>query len=462
MTWPTAAASRIRVKVHDESDFYCRLFYNRTTGAVELASCTDDDVPTEQRAVYDDSDTNVEEDPAYQSYLATAEDAGRAVVDSFHPSDVIGANLSLEYNAGNPNTFHGMKSYASAKFNIYSYPKSGKRRKARHRHFTLDSRCCEDFADARLVIQSIQRISKLCNARSPMKCLVVLNPFSGGGGGRSKTGAKHVYATLVKPMLEQAGVEHDALVTARRGHAEERMQARESGGEDGKHDKEGALDSITTDLEIKDITEYDAIIAMGGDGILFELFQGIRARSDHAEVLSKMKFGKLACGTFNGLVKSVLHWSGAEYDHVESLMHICKGETSTLDIATYEVLSCKPPRVYTSFLTYAWGMIADCDYESECLRWLGPLRSDVWGVYRGLLCRKPYRARFSYLPPSAAEANGVMMPKLGEPLPEGWVTFDEEKFLVFWVCNTSHAACNMLTCPVAKMNDGLFHVLVVR
>mmetsp|Transcript_31555 Transcript_31555/g.60273 ORF Transcript_31555/g.60273 Transcript_31555/m.60273 type:complete len:143 (-) Transcript_31555:91-519(-) len=56
----------------------------------------------------------------------------------------------------------------------------------------------------------------------------------------------------------------------------------------------------------------------------------------------------------------------------------------------------------------------------------------------------------------------VEMPQVGKPLPNGWVSFDEEEFLVFWVCNTSHAAYNMYTCPMARMNDGLFHVLIVR
>ena len=136
--WPVAAASRIRVIVEGSS---ARLFYNRSTGAIELVPCNDDDAnTTQQRTIYDDSDANIEEEPAYQSYITTTGDDKRIVIDSFHPDDVIGANLSLEYNLNNPNTFHGMQSYASAKFNIYSYPKSVKRnkREANHKLYTLD------------------------------------------------------------------------------------------------------------------------------------------------------------------------------------------------------------------------------------------------------------------------------------------------------------------------------------
>jgi len=42
---------------------------------------------------------------------------------------------------------------------------------------------------------------------------------------------------------------------------------------------------------------------------------------------------------------------------------------------------------YVSFLSQAWGLIADVDYESEGLHWLGPLRSDAWAVWRGVLNR---------------------------------------------------------------------------
>lgn len=470
--WPIAAASRILVKAGGGSGSYCRLFHNRSTGAIELVRCDDAAAPP-PRPVYDDGDADVEEEPAYRSYLATARDEGRAVEDSFHPDDVVGANLSLEYHASNPNTFHGMRAYAAAQLNVHSYPKSGRRnrREARRKRYALDSRCCEDFGDARLVVRSIRKLAGLRDAEHPLKCLVILNPFSGGGGVASKRGAMNVYRTVVKPMLEEAGAEHDALVTRRAGHASERMNARNSKGDvsanDNNHggDRSNATtgekekDSVTTDGEIKDVAEYDAIVSMGGDGIQFEIFQGLRARSDGEALLSRMKFGVVGCGTYNGLAKSLLHWSGSAYGSVESMFHVCKGRTSTLDVAAYRVLAGPSPKSYVSFLSYTWGLIADVDIESECLRWLGSLREDVWAVYRGILCRRRYRARLSWLPPGKTE--GLVMPEPGRPLPDGWMSFEDD-FMILWVCNTSHAGYNVFSCPMAKMNDGLFHILVVR
>ena len=472
-TWPVAAASRIRIKITNDS--YCRLFYNHSTGSINLIPLTADDasaITTAPHAeIYDHSQTsaNVEQDPLYQSYLSQSKDGNKQIVDSFHPDDVIGANLSLEYNLHNPNTFHGMQSYASAQINIYCYPKNNrkKQREPNHKSYIVDSKCCEDFSDVRALVQSIRTLSGLQNNTNnalPQRFLVILNPYSGGNGPKSKSGATFVYETMVKPMLEQAGVEHDKLATNHGGHAKERMELRKStSDDDDNHVEEGG---DCTDSELKDISEYDAIIAMGGDGILFEIFQGIHARStDEAQILCKLKFGIVPCGTCNGLAKSILHWSdNAEYTPMESVFQICKGHTSRLDLASYQL--AKTEKTYTSFLSFSWGLIADCDLESECLRWLGALRTDIWAVYRGILFPKKYRARFSYLPLSNKTNNGsastkIDLPKLNEPLSKDWVTIEDD-FSVFWVCNTTHASYNVFTCPMSKMNDGVFHVLIVR
>jgi sphingosine kinase len=89
------------------------------------------------------------------------------------------------------------------------------------------------------------------------------------------------------------------------------------------------------------------------------------------------------------------------------------------------------------------------------------LRQDVWAVYRGILFPKVYRARFSYLPPGSAGKKTITMPEFDKPLPEDWVTIEDD-FKVFWVSNVSHPAYNMHLCPMSKMNDGLFHIVIVR
>ena len=495
---------------------------------------------------YDDSDAHVESEPGYVSYLASmaalsteaAGGGGTAVaVDSFRPADVVGATLSLglrrddddddddheedDHDGGNGEFF--------ASIVVHSYPRLGRcgrrgRRTARRLRYILDPKCCIDFRDARALVGAIRSLSCLDldyrddvdegaegggaaeaegggtgggaavverrrrRRDGGMRLLVVVNPCSGPGN------AVRDYEGVVRPMLECASAVggFDTLVTERPGHAMDRMREIVANGTTTTAGRMVDADGRRT----KDVSEYDGILAMGGDGILFEILHGIHYREsgDSEKLLSRLKFGLLPCGTYNGLVESLNHEAGnprteGKRDHVEIMMNVCKGRTRTLDLASYRVFpssssfsSSSPDaegrsKTYISFLTYAWGLIADCDYESECLRWLGHARSDIWAVYRGILSRKRYRARFSYLPPPSPKGDDAIaggggggaittiMPEMRggrTTLPPGWVTFDDEEFLVFWVCNTTHAAHNMFTCPVAKMDDGLFHVLIVR
>ena len=93
------------------------------------------------------------------------------------------------------------------------------------------------------------------------------------------------------------------------------------------------------------------------------------------------------------------------------------------------------------------------------------MRQDIWAVYRGILFPKRYRARFSYLPAKfegnrKAEAV-TLMPEFEKPVDKEWVTIEDD-FKLFWASNVSHAASNMYLCPMAKMDDGMFHILIVR
>jgi sphingosine kinase len=42
------------------------------------------------------------------------------------------------------------------------------------------------------------------------------------------------------------------------------------------------------------------------------------------------------------------------------------------------------------FLSIFWGVLADCDINSEVLRCLGTSRFTLWGIYR-VICRRRYQ-----------------------------------------------------------------------
>ena len=87
---------------------------------------------------------------------------------------------------------------------------------------------------------------------------------------------------IVAPMLDQAGIDHDHVTTTHAGHAEEQMAPKEGEGSDG----------------IADISKYDGIVAIGGDGSVYEIMQGIKKRTDCDAVLKNLKLGGKSPGIF--------------------------------------------------------------------------------------------------------------------------------------------------------------------
>ena len=113
-------------------------------------------------------------------------------------------------------------------------------------------------------------------------------------------------------------------------------------------------------------------------------------------------------------------------------------EAVDMDLSTYTTTEAE----YKSFLSLSWAIVADVDLESEVLRVLGPLRFDVYAVWRMMALRR-YSAEFSYLP---AGADDTVAP-LGSPVPENWVTIADD-FSCFWALQNSHASSTMYCSPM--------------
>ncbi len=117
-------------------------------------------------------------------------------------------------------------------------------------------------------------------------------------------------------------------------------------------------------------------------------------------------------------------------------------------------------------------MIADIDIESECLRFLGVLRNDIWGAWLVLNLRS-YKAKFSYLPPpkksnttatdnlTTAKEEDLNCPPFNSDVPSNWITIEAD-IILFWASLVSHAAHNVQQSPQSELNDGVFRIWVVR
>ena len=168
----------------------------------------------------------------------------------------------------------------------------------RGRVYQSEEILAEDFGDVSAVVRAVRHLAGQKVYQPPSKpYLVIINPKSG-----PKKNAEQVYDTLVQPMLEQAGIDSVKRVTTHPKHAEEMMA-----GDD--------------DIKLED---YGAVIAMGGDGIIHEILQGLRRKWERTQpaqsssssssstlhqAFRHVKLGVIGCGTSNGFAKSLVHAS---------------------------------------------------------------------------------------------------------------------------------------------------------
>ncbi len=189
-----------------------------------------------------------------------------------------------------------------------------------------------------------------------------MNPFSG----RRLAAANWEIARVI---LEKCHVDMNVVMTQRAGHA--------------------------YDMVNKEIYpgQYDGVATVSGDGLIHEVVNGLFRREDASLLLNKMTVGFIPGGSANGLVKSVLDFGGEEYGVENAAFVVGKGRSMRMDLTEIEG-EYETQKIY-SFLACAWAVIADCDLNSEVLRWMGPPRFTVWGLYR-VLCMRRYRGTIQY------------------------------------------------------------------
>jgi sphingosine kinase len=105
-------------------------------------------------------------------------------------------------------------------------------------------------------------------------------------------------------------------------------------------------------------------------------------RDDWDQFKDSITLGGVPGGTGNGLIKSLLSNLGEDYGVQEAAWLVLRGNRDCIDLTKLSLEYHTQP-VY-SFLSVAWSVIADIDLNSEVMRCLGPLRFDLWGVWRVL------------------------------------------------------------------------------
>lgn len=108
------------------------------------------------------------------------------------------------------------------------------------------------------------------------KLLVLLNPKSGPGRGRE------TFQRRIHPILQEAEKPYDVHITKYSNYAREFVRT-------------------------KDIYQWCGLVMVGGDGIVFEVVNGLFERPDWENAVKELPLGVIPCGSGNGLAKSIAH-----------------------------------------------------------------------------------------------------------------------------------------------------------
>uniref|UniRef100_H3B884 sphingosine kinase n=1 Tax=Latimeria chalumnae TaxID=7897 RepID=H3B884_LATCH len=298
----------------------------------------------------------------------------------------------------------------------------------------------------RLLGHSLPNPGGLTDGLLPQPChvLVLANPQSGKGQ------ALQLFHTYVRPMLTEADIKFKLLVTEHPNHAQEVVRE-------------------------EDLTQWDALAIMSGDGLMHEVVNGLMERPDW-ETAIKKPLSILPGGSGNALAASINQYSGCEGVMNEELLInctylLCKGLVTPMDLVSLTLAS---KRLF-SFLSVAWGFISDVDIESEKYRKMGSARFTVGTLVR-LVSLRTYKGRLAYLPAKEAVdeqskhssdcidnqlTKDSLLP-LGQPVPNHWTVVKEEEFVLVLAIYQSHLGADLYTAPMAKPNDGIIHLFYIK
>eukprot|EP00644_Phytophthora_capsici_P002960 jgi/Phyca11/102731/e_gw1.7.782.1 len=303
------------------------------------------------------------------------------------------------------------------------------------------------LADPR-VQQGVKAAEKLLDPYGfmpPRKFMVVINPAGGTGN------AQQTFEKEVAPMLEQANVEMETVITRQAGHATELL------------------------AEVP-LNKFDCIVAVGGDGLLSEMLQGLMNRKDWQQA-SLQPLGIIPGGSGNGLSASLLSRAGERFEAINAAYSLAKGQVQELDLFTATNTDGK---VMYGFLSLEWAFIADMDIKSERYRFFGDLRFLIASTLQIFgFGQTNYPGRLKYFVSKDDEAEPakyhdtftaaetkdkptcVCLEKEqnGEEA-DKWQEMDGP-FFMFWSMNVSHAAADAYIAPPAEISDGYFHMMLV-
>ena len=225
-----------------------------------------------------------------------------------------------------------------------------------------------------------------------MKFILIVNPFSG-----KKQGLKIL--EKIQPLFIESDIEIDIIKTDYSGHSE----------------------NIAREF---DITKYNGLLIIGGDGTFHEVINGLLNRSDQ----KKIPIGIIPAGSGNSFMHDL-----DLVDPVKAVNLIISNETRLIDVMRLQM----GDEIRYGINLIGWGMVTDVGLTAENIRWIGPIRYTLAALFE-ILFKKSRKAIL----------------KIQDKI-------IDTKFMFIIGCNSIHVGKGMKMAPKAKIDDGLIDVVVV-
>ncbi|KAF6811896.1 sphingosine kinase (diacylglycerol kinase catalytic domain-containing protein) [Colletotrichum sojae] len=299
-------------------------------------------------------------------------------------------------------------------------------------------------------------------AKRCKRAKVLVNPHAGPGGAEKK------WRNDCQPLFEAARMPIDVVLTTYSGQASE----------------------LTQEL---DVDAFDTIVTCSGDGLAYEVFNGLGNRPDAQQALQKIAVSHIPCGSGNAMSCNLY----GTYRPSLAALAIIKGVETPLDLVSIT----QGDRRTLSFLSQALGVVAESDLATEHLRWMGGARF-TYGFLVRIFQKKCYpcdlavkveiqdkqgvkehykrkmstasaanlgiadapRPDSDMAPAQPGSRQGLPPLKYGtinDPLPEGWELISHDKLGNFYCGNMAYMAADANFFSAACANDGLMDLVCV-
>ena len=183
---------------------------------------------------------------------------------------------------------------------------------------------------------------------------------------------------------------------------------------------------ITDFIINRDLSEFDGLCVVGGDGTIHEAVVGLM-QSGKAK---NIPLGIVPGGTGNAFIEDL----GCR-DPIKAASQIINGKVSPIDI--FRIVHNEATSY--AFNIIGWGMASDVNIQAEQLRWLGGIRYSISAVINIMAFFKKRRLELNL-------ADNLI----------------DSNCLFFVALNNIHTGKGMKMAPHAKLNDGLIDTILVR